>query len=169
MAKCQVCRRSGLSVGRFVLCARCKRQLSVHDGYLTRRRIKRSHLQATVGYGLRKLLSPVQEEVYFPWAVNPDTGAMLPFDFFLPSLQMVIEVQGIEHYEFVSAFHSKLSDLHYRIHLDNLKKDLAIKNGYHYCEVDGRHLEHEWQFVEEFRRILDDLGRSVSARKKRGS
>jgi hypothetical protein len=40
------------------------------------------------------------------WCCNPTTGRCLPFDFVIPSLQVIIELDGRQHYEQIANWRS---------------------------------------------------------------
>jgi len=88
---------------------------------------------------------------------------MLPYDFYLPSLNLVIEIQGAEHYEFIPVFHGTEQGFINRQLIDHLKESFAEDNDYNYLAVDGRqtitklslvHLLKEWTQHAKFRRSL---------------
>lgn len=74
--------------------------------------------------------------------VNPKTRAKLPFDVCIPSIKLIVEVHGEQHYS--DRFYRsmlKMSEteaqkaLRYRQILDRYKKIKAISEGYHYLEL----------------------------------
>jgi hypothetical protein len=69
--------------------------------------------------------------------INPDTNRYLPYDIYIPSGNLFIEVNGIQHYECVPHFFKTQEDFEYRQHLDQIKKEYAEKNGT-YIEIDLR-------------------------------
>lgn len=56
----------------------------------------------------------------------------LPFDFYLPQYNMVIESHGAQHYKDIEYFGSH-SDI---VRADKIKKDYCFKNNIKYCEID---------------------------------
>ena len=38
----------------------------------------------------------------FNWCKNPETNKYLPFDFYIPDLNLIIEIDGDQHFEQVS-------------------------------------------------------------------
>lgn len=54
----------------------------------------------------------------------------LLFDFFIPEMRLLIEVQGQQHYSFNSFFHKDKKDLDNQKFHDVLKEDWAASNGY---------------------------------------
>lgn len=62
------------------------------------------------------------------------------YDFYIPSLNLIIETHGLQHYT-NNGFNGK-SDLNYEIHNDKYKKQLATSNGIlDYIEIDCRYSE----------------------------
>jgi len=123
----------------FCLCVRCWQQVKVTYDHLYKTKVyQRSKTQGRVKTCLKRLVKPVLEEVYFPWARNPDTEAMLPYDFYIPSLSLVIEVQGAEHYEYIPHFHGTQQRFQQRLLLDHIKESLAEDNDFNYLAIDGR-------------------------------
>ena len=76
-------------------------------------------------------------------AKNPITGYSLPYDNEVPDLKLIIEVNGIQHYE-ISGFHITQSkkgfktveeEFNYQKYKDSVKKEFAIKHGYNFMEI----------------------------------
>jgi very-short-patch-repair endonuclease len=65
-------------------------------------------------------------EVKFPWCINEDTGRQLRFDFLISDLNLLIEVDGRQHFEQISNWTSP-EDTQI---LDKFKMDAAVNNGY---------------------------------------
>ena len=55
---------------------------------------------------------------------------LLSYDFYLPNYNILIEYQGIQHFESVSFNGKDYTDLDKQKHHDNLKRDYARNNGY---------------------------------------
>lgn len=55
-------------------------------------------------------------------------GNKLFFDFFLPQYNILVEVQGRQHYEFVKHFHSDIEGFKNSKKRDNLKIDYICEN-----------------------------------------
>lgn len=90
----------------------------------------KSKLQYKIGQQLKKLYPHDQifEEVYIP-------VENLVFDFFLPSLRLVIECNGRQHSEHVKFFHRTRRDFHNQNDRDQRKRDLCKLNGFRLIEV----------------------------------
>lgn len=137
--QCDICKHPGISVDNFTLCPRCLKQVKITKEFLYRTRVPhRSKLQLTVGTGLRKVVQPVFEEVYFSWARNPDTDAIMPYDFYIPGLNLLVEAHGGEHYEFTPMFHEDRNAFIKRQVLDHLKVAFAEDNDVGFLAIDGR-------------------------------
>ena len=52
------------------------------------------------------------------------------FDFCIPTLRIMIEVQGQQHYNFVEFFHGMIDNFHKSVARDNLKQEWCALNGY---------------------------------------
>lgn len=64
------------------------------------------------------------------------------YDFYIPSLNMIIETHGEQHYRECSNFKLSLKEVQEN---DRLKKELALSNGIeHYIELDCRESDVEW-------------------------
>jgi hypothetical protein len=69
-----------------------------------------------------------EREKTFEDLINPNTGRKLRFDFYLPTINTVIEVNGIQHYKPIDCWGGKES-FEKQIYRDNLKKEfLENKN-----------------------------------------
>ena len=67
-----------------------------------------------------------EKEKTFENLKNPLTGRDLRYDFYLPEYNILIEIDGAQHYQNIPSFHnSSLSNIQYR---DNIKDKFAIKN-----------------------------------------
>jgi very-short-patch-repair endonuclease len=60
--------------------------------------------------------------------INP-----LPFDFYIPSFNLLIEYQGKQH--FIETNYYKMISLNERQRLDKIKKDYALNNGFKFLEI----------------------------------
>lgn len=57
------------------------------------------------------------------------------FDFYVPSYNLVLEFQGIQHYKYNEHFHKNLQDFEYRKNKDKIKKETTIKNNLNYVSI----------------------------------
>lgn len=67
--------------------------------------------------------------------VNPDTGYIMPYDFEIPSLKIVVEVQGEQHRMFIERFHVDMEGFKYQQQRDAYKKKFAEECGYRVVEI----------------------------------
>ena len=68
------------------------------------------------------------EEVYIP-------GENLILDFFIPSLKLVIECQGKQHYEYISFFHKTKRDFYRHQDRDLKKRAWCQLNNFKLIEI----------------------------------
>lgn len=66
-----------------------------------------------------------EREKTFTTCVNEQTNRKLPFDFYLPEHNMLVEYDGEHHY---LEFKHLATDLNKRVYLDKIKTDWATKN-----------------------------------------
>jgi very-short-patch-repair endonuclease len=66
---------------------------------------------------------------------NPKTNKKLPFDFYLPKQNIVIEYHGEQHYKKTGHFEQRSGGLEGLQYRDNIKKEFCIKNGILYIEI----------------------------------
>jgi hypothetical protein len=74
-------------------------------------------------------------EYKFDTCINPKTNKKLPFDFYIPHLNMIVEYQGEQHYkEFKNHFKAAggLKGIQER---DKIKKEFGILNNFIYIEI----------------------------------
>lgn len=90
---------------------------------------------------------------------NPMTGSLLYYDNEISELKLIIEVNGLQHYEitgftYMTAEFYKTSpeeELEKYQYRDKIKKDFAIANGYSYLEIPY------WlEKNEEYKEVIDD-------------
>lgn len=85
--------------------------------------------------------------------INPDTGYQLPYDFELPNLKIIIEVQGEQHFHYVSKFHQTEEGFEYQQKKDAYKKDYAVSRGYKYVEINYGEIA-DGSYVEILRKAI---------------
>ena len=85
------------------------------------------HKTAQMLYDFIKQYYPsIQIEVKFNWCINDKTNRKLPFDFYIPELNLLIELDGPQHFIQVAYFKNNLEINHQH---DRYKLDTALKNG----------------------------------------
>lgn len=65
-------------------------------------------------------------QAFFPWCVNPKTRKKLPFDFCFPSLNLIIELDGAQHFRQVANWNPPEETL--KRDVDKMK--FALENGF---------------------------------------
>lgn len=88
---------------------------------------------------------------------NPITGSILPYDFEIPSLRTIIEVQGKQHDEFVPFFHKSQEDFEYQIFKDQVKKEFAESSGYDVIYITYKDIE-TGRYKERLSKLLTAKG-----------
>ncbi len=88
-----------------------------------------------ISKGERRILEFLQEknikffhEYKFLWQSHP----LYRYDFFLPDYNLIIEYNGIQHYETTSFLHLSLEE---NIEHDRIKREEALNNGYNYLVI----------------------------------
>lgn len=105
-------------------------RLRLNDKRFQAKGKSKSKLQHEIGQQLEKQYPHDQifEEVFIP-------VENLVFDFFIPSLYLVIEVQGKQHIQHVKYFHKTKQDFHKQQDRDQRKRDLCKLNGFKMLEI----------------------------------
>lgn len=75
--------------------------------------------------------SDTKRQPRFDWCVNPESKQKLPFDFLLPSKNVIIELDGIQHFQQVSNWGTP-EKIQAR---DKFKQDLALANSYRVIRI----------------------------------
>ena len=60
------------------------------------------------------------------------------FDFYLPTLNLIIEYHGQQHYSFNPYFHHTLENFNYRLEKDKTKKENCLKHGINYVSINSK-------------------------------
>lgn len=113
-------------------------QISILDGRTVILKLRKKHLRAKsrsqfqheIGQQLEKQYPHDQifEEVFIPIE-------NLVFDFFIPSLHLVIECMGIQHSQHIKHFHKTKQAFHQQQNRDQRKRDLCFCNGFKLIEI----------------------------------
>lgn len=74
----------------------------------------------------------------------PGSGG-LTADFVIPALQLVIEVHGRQHYEFVALFHETRRGFLKALERDRNKRQWCERNDFTYCELPDSETDRQWQ------------------------
>lgn len=75
------------------------------------------------------------------------------YDFYIPSINMIVETHGNQHYEY-TGFKNNLESV---IKNDNDKLELAIRNNTKYCIINCRHSEKDYIKDSIFNTTLSDM------------
>jgi very-short-patch-repair endonuclease len=101
------------------------------DKYLKKGNIKsRSKQQENIKEELLKQYphDRIYEEVYVP-------KDNIYLDFFIPSVKIVVEVQGIQHKKHVKFFHKTINDFHRQLDRDDKKRRWCKINNFKLVEI----------------------------------
>lgn len=90
----------------------------------------KSQFQHQVG---KQLTERYPHDVIFEEVRIPGDGFIL--DFFIPSLDLVIECHGRQHTEHVKYFHKTKKDFHNQQDTDQKKRDWCELNGFRFLEI----------------------------------
>lgn len=90
---------------------------------------------ATIKNFLKQHNISYETEKIFDNLRSPKTNRVLRYDFYIPSYNMLLEVHGKQHYEFVPSWHKTIEKFKYNQSLDTIKKEYAIKNMYNFVEL----------------------------------
>jgi hypothetical protein len=83
---------------------------------------------------------------------NKKTNIYLPFDIYLPSENIYIEINGLQHYKFIPFYHRTVEKFYDSKKRDKIKKSFARANGM-YIEIDLRKIkkpEEAILYIESF-------------------
>lgn len=71
--------------------------------------------------------------------MNPETGRKLRFDFWIPSKNLIIEVNGIQHYKAIECWGGE-KYFQKQIYRDNIKKNYLINNNINLLIINNKQL-----------------------------
>lgn len=78
----------------------------------------------------------IRENIRPDWLITPE-GARLELDFYIEELETAIEVQGAQHYIYVSHFHQTHDRFLQRLEWDDFKREYCARRGIHLIEIDN--------------------------------
>lgn len=90
----------------------------------------KSKFQHEIG---EQLTEKYPHDVIFEEVRIPGDGFIL--DFFIPSLDLVVECHGRQHTEHVKHFHKTKQDFHHQQDVDQKKRDWCELNGFRLIEI----------------------------------
>jgi len=76
----------------------------------------------------------IMENHYPEWLLSP-TGTRLELDIFIPEMNIAIEIQGEQHFRFISFFHKSYSEFEKRKQYDEEKRNLCYGAGIRLVEI----------------------------------
>jgi hypothetical protein len=85
--------------------------------------------------------------------VNPKTKYTLPYDIYIPENKIFIEINGVQHYEFIEFFHKTKDGFLKMKNHDKMKKNYAMKNG-RYITIDLRKKEDLSSIISRIEKII---------------
>ena len=88
----------------------------------------------------------VYEELPLPGSRKPGKGFKLFMDFYIPGLNLAIEVHGRQHYEFVPFFHKTKRGFAQALNRDDDKKEWCEINGIDLIELSYLETEDDWTY-----------------------
>lgn len=77
----------------------------------------------------------IKRNIKFKWCINPNTNRYLPFDLVVEDLKLIIEVDGDQHFKYVSLFDN---DIERNQNRDLFKMKMALENGYSIIRIVQR-------------------------------
>jgi hypothetical protein len=81
--------------------------------------------------------------------INPKTSKKLPFDFYLPNTNIIIEYQGEQHYKKTGYFEKRAGGLEGLQYRDNLKREYCQNNGIKFIEISYKDFNNIKQILKE--------------------
>ena len=90
----------------------------------------KSQFQYDVG---QQLVMKYPHDVIFEGVIVPGDGFIL--DFFIPSLDLVVECHGFQHRKHIKFFHRTKQDFHNQQDVDKKKRDWCELNGFRLIEI----------------------------------
>ena len=85
------------------------------------------------------------KEAKYEWSKNENTNHILPFDFCIEDYKLIIEIDGMQHFENISYWNSNFKEIQER---DKYKMKIANKNGYsiiRILQMDIYHNKINWK------------------------
>ena len=88
-------------------------------------------------------------EYKFNKCLNPKTNKKLPFDFFLPNHNMIIEYHGEQHYKKTGHFEQRAGGLEGLQYRDKIKEEFCFQNNISYIEISYKEFENIDKILKE--------------------
>ena len=80
----------------------------------------------------------ILEEVKLPGSRNPSKKSVLFLDFFIPNVNIAVEVHGVQHYCYSLFFHKTVAGFYESMRRDKLKKEWCDINNIELIVLDTR-------------------------------
>jgi very-short-patch-repair endonuclease len=87
------------------------------------------------------------------WCKNPQTGRYLPFDILLKTNKIIVEVDGMQHFEVVKQWKSCPEE---QLQRDTYKAIKALKHGYSMVRICQRSVCSSWDWVAALEAAIND-------------
>lgn len=95
--------------------------------------------------------------------VNPLTNCVLPFDFEIVGLPLLIEINGKQHYEKVNYYHGGEAGFSYQLFKDSIKERFAKDNGYVLLKLTSNDFVDESYKIKTVHAALTALSKTAKA------
>jgi len=79
----------------------------------------------------------IDENIRPDWLIT-DNGERLELDFYLPDIQVAIEIQGLQHYNYVPYFHNNYNGYLTALDRDKFKRSQCAKLNIKLFEIDNQ-------------------------------
>lgn len=86
---------------------------------------------------------------------NPETNRWLPYDIYIPSKKIFVEIHGDQHYYFDKRWHKNRKTFNGSIKRDLVKKKFAKKNGV-FIEIDLRKIKTSEEAIDYIESLLQN-------------
>lgn len=145
----------------YYLCKRCgQEQCQTYDSL----RLGKGHNcdstkssgEAIIEAYLKKRRIPYKTQFDTLKCINPKTKKVMPYDFELPDIHALIEVQGDQHYSFIPYFHGTQENFDYQQWKDTQKRTFAESQGYRILYIDYSHIKNG-----TYQKLIDQLLQAV--------
>jgi hypothetical protein len=95
-------------------------------------------------YNFLELYYPTKRQIKFDWCINEKTNKKLPFDFIIEQFKIIIELDGLQHFQQVSNWQNPL----FTQERDKFKMKKALEKGYFIIRIlqdDVRFDKNDWK------------------------
>jgi very-short-patch-repair endonuclease len=92
----------------------------------------------------------IEHQPKFDWCRNPDTNRYFPFDFVVEDLNLIIEIDGEQHFSQISNWDSPEKTFEY----DKYKMKMAMENGYSIIRILQKNI---WNDIDNWETKFNDV------------